>query len=260
MVVPPNSTPTRLAYSHEGYIPRFIEWQRSTRSAKTAATDEGRMLLFLRWLRVEGRSLDIRDLDFLLAAAYQRHLQTTSYTRHFGGVAGKRSQTTVQDYLRTLKTYSSYLFKIERDADGKPLTTRNLLAAYPLPEGEDPEKETLKHPEIERLLTSFNRKTATGLRNFAICLLFLETAMRSGELLRLEWQDLRWGHTLEERYIRLRPQHVKHNKNRLLPYPMSVRAALEAWREQRFYPGLPQVFSDIHGRPMTANALVSMPN
>jgi integrase len=153
------------------------------------------MSLFLRWLWADGRFLDIRDLDYLLAAAYQRHLLSTPYTRHFGGAASGRSLATVRDYLRTLKTYSSYLFKVERAADGKPLLPRNPLAGYPLPEGEDPEKETLKNTEIERLLTSFNRKTATGLRNFAICILFLETAMRCGELLRLAllWRAVSLG-------------------------------------------------------------------
>lgn len=46
--------------------------------------------------------------------------------------------------------------------------------------------------EEQRLLTAFNRTTAIGRRDYAICLLALRLGLRAGDIVRLQWDDFNW--------------------------------------------------------------------
>lgn len=51
---------------------------------------------------------------------------------------------------------------------------------------------TLSPEQIERLLVTFDRSTATGRRDYALCLCLVDLALRSGEVARLCLEDLDW--------------------------------------------------------------------
>jgi integrase len=46
--------------------------------------------------------------------------------------------------------------------------------------------------QIRQLLASFNRRTATGRRDYAIVLLLARLGLRANEVARLELEDLNW--------------------------------------------------------------------
>src|SRR5262249_15696434 len=156
---------------------------------------------------------------------YQFWLQNTPHCAGFHKNPKERSLETVRGHLRTLKAYSTYLYKVAK------ITKTNQLQGYELPSGETPEKEPLTPIEIQKLLNLLKRKAAIGKRDYALVLLFLESGMRSGELLRRKWDDLNWGVDPTERYILVRPENTKRRKNRKLPFPETAHEALEAWRE-----------------------------
>jgi integrase len=239
----------RAKATHDKHIPDFVTWKGNNKAAATAKFHEKNLGVFSGWLRECGQSLSVHDLDYSLVGRYQSWLQNTPHCAGFHKIPKERSLETVRGHLRTLKAYSTYLHKVAK------VTKINQLQGYELPSGETPEKEPLTPVEIQKLLNLFNRKTATGTRDYALVLLFLESGMRSGEVLRLRWDDLNWGAAATERYILVRPENAKRSKNRKLPFPETAHDALEDWREHRFNADLPYVFSNNRGEPLVPNAL-----
>jgi integrase/recombinase XerD len=84
--------------------------------------------------------------------------------------------------------------------------------------------------QIRQLLASFNRRTATGRRDYAIVLLLARLGLRAGEVSGLELEDLDW----EAGQVSVRG---KRGHRTALPLPGDVGAALAAYLR--------------HGRPST---------
>lgn len=80
----------------------------------------------------------------------------------------------------------------------------------------------LSAQEVERLLGAFNRRTATGQRDYAIVRCYVDLELRTAEVVRLRLEDLEW------RAGRVRI-HGKSQRTDVLPLPMSTGRAIAAY-------------------------------
>lgn len=93
------------------------------------------------------------------------------------------AQSSIASKVRSVKAWGKWLANEE-------YTQRDAFVRVKQPRGEDKAKETLTPEEVSTLLTACNRKTVTGLRDFAIMLLLYSTGLRASELLALRQQDI----------------------------------------------------------------------
>lgn len=82
--------------------------------------------------------------------------------------------------------------------------------------------QTLTPAQLRALLSSCDRRTPTGRRDYAIVLLLARLGLRSGEVARLGLDDIDW-HTGELRVV------GKGNRGESLPLPADVGAAITAY-------------------------------
>ena len=77
--------------------------------------------------------------------------------------------------------------------------------------------------QLSRFLTSFDRKTPSGQRDYAIALCFLELGMRAFEVKNLLLDDIDW----ENSTINIRAS--KTSQSRILPLPVRLGRALACY-------------------------------
>ena len=86
-------------------------------------------------------------------------------------------------HIRVLRAFSSWL---QRDG----FTDENILAKLRVPKAPKKVLKTLSEQEIGQLFVSLDQNTVGGCRDAAMLLLFLDTGLRSSELLHLAEHDL----------------------------------------------------------------------
>lgn len=215
----------------EGKSKKTTDWYRANlnRFAEFVASDSP----------VTARSLSIDD-----GREFVAHLQgrTTRYGDHAmrPTATGGLSPYTVHAYVRTLKTFGSWLQE-EGYASTHPFKR---LKPPKLPETMI---EILADDEIKRLLASINPKCHLGARMYAIFLLLLDTGIRASELCGLSLDNVH----LDEGYVKVRG---KGNKERIVPIGMSTKKALMAYmhgyRSEVADEGAKAVFLTVDGTPL----------
>jgi integrase/recombinase XerD len=91
----------------------------------------------------------------------------------------------------------------------------------PVPTNQPP---TVLTPEqLKKFLNSFNRKTASGRRDFAVAICLSELGLRAAEVAALCIDDLDW------RAMTMRLRRTKQQRERLLPMPSKVARAIAAY-------------------------------
>jgi site-specific recombinase XerD len=157
----------------------------------------------------------------------------------------KLSPTTIQGYVRVLKTFSSWLFN-------EDYTDDNILQRYKLPKVPQKQPHWLTHEEIQRLLDAFDRKTTLGARDYAMVLTFLDSGLRCSELcdLLLENADLDVG---QLKVL------GKGNKERIVPVGIRAVRALRRYRDH-FRPLIdsPYFFFSAEGRKLKVGTVQLM--
>jgi len=83
--------------------------------------------------------------------------------------------------------------------------------------------ETFTREQIHKLLKSADLRTFTGVRDYTIMLLLLETGVRASELIGIETDDIRW----EDSMILIR--NTKGHRERLVPFQSKMRAQLKKY-------------------------------
>ena len=152
--------------------------------------------------------------DFVFAQA--RHLQPASV---------KVLAASLRSYLR----FVCLRGRCQRDLSGAVPTVAAWKKAH-LP-------RTLSQEQIERLLASFDRSTATGRRDYALCLCLSDLGLRSSEVANLCLEDLDW------RAGTVCILSGKTPRPRLLPLPQRVgRAISDYLRHGRPHSQTRQVF------------------
>lgn len=144
----------------QNYSPRYIE-----------CTDRN-LRQFARWLAAEGRATALSGLGLEDARAfivYQRERENlvrpgTHISPEF-----------VQQYARGLKSWATFL-----EAEG--FTATNIFSRLGRPRIPVREPEVLTQDEIARVVSVYNPKTATGLRNTLLILTLADSGLRLSEL------------------------------------------------------------------------------
>lgn len=127
---------------------------------------------FADWLAAEGRPEEISRLTLEDARAfivYQRERE--NLVRPGTHI----SPEYVQQYARSLKSWASFL-----EAEG--FTATNLFARLGRPRIPVREPEVLTQEELARIVSVYNPKTATGLRNMVLIVTLADTGLRLSEL------------------------------------------------------------------------------
>ena len=97
---------------------------------------------------------------------------------------GKVSDYTVNGRIRVLRLFFNYLQREDLLDNGNPMDRIKLIRA------ERRLPKIITEEEMQKLLSIPNRRTFTGYRNYIMLLLFWDTMVRLGELLRLKLSDV----------------------------------------------------------------------
>lgn len=108
---------------------------------------------------------------------------------------------------------------------------------------------TFSHDELIRLLQQPDQSTFTGLRDYTILLLFLDTGIRIGELLAMNVEDV----NMKEKELRIRLG--KGAKERRAPFQKTCARALQSYLTERGELPISSLFVSIDNRPLRIRSL-----
>lgn len=152
------------------------------------------------------------------------------------------SPVTINGRIRTLRAFFAYLVDeavLDRNPAQTllPLKTRKTII------------ETFSLDQVRALLGAANRTTFTGLRDYTIMLLLLETGVRVSELSSMRLQDIHWT---DSRILVL----GKGDKERLVPFQRQVKHVLKRYLASRGdIPGEDHVFVTVDNLPMSTRTV-----
>jgi site-specific recombinase XerD len=230
----------RVSNAVEGKSPRTVEWYTQLLTA------------FLAYLDRSGLPDELWVITLSTARSYILGLQQRKrLSRYPGSAPASLSPKTVQCHVRTLKAFSSWLFR-------EGLTSENRLANLKIPRAPSKMFDPLTPAETNKVFGCINRKTPIGMRNHAIFALMLDTGFRASEACSSQLPHL----NLEKHWLKIMG---KASKERMLPFGDYARADLYHYLKN----GRPRLLSNRHcqaiflnadGSPMTYNALKLMFN
>ena len=214
----------------EGKSPKTIQWYNQALS------------IFGAWLKSEGRSTCVNDLQDPEGRAFVLHLQARP------GLRGPASDATVNNRIRALKAFFNWLYQ-------EGFTKRHQMERVKATKVTSKIIEILKDEEICRISQTMDPHTPPGARNTAIFSLMVDTGLRLSEVVSLKSRDVH----LKDRYVKVLG---KGNKERLVAfgancqhslihYASHFRIEAEGLVADRF-------FLCLDGRPMTGDGLRSL--
>ena len=220
----------------EGKSPRTISWYTDMLSA------------FIRYLdKVHiPHTLSDYNIDvvrgFILYLQQKRKFEGHPYTpqqeKHL-------SPKTIQCHVRAFKAFSSWLFREE-------YTTENRLEKLKLPKAPETIKTPLTDDEIKKCSGSINKKSPTGIRNYAILITDLDTGLREDEIVNCLLSNV----NLVDGFIKVMG---KGSKERIVPIGKFVQRKLlfyiENVRPKPANAAINNLFLTTDGKPMTGNSV-----
>ena len=229
----------RLCASTEGKSPRSIE----------AVTSS--ITYFQRFLALQPDHIDLINVTrqeirgyiayLQQAKCFSRHRFTPEQDKHLSG-------HTINCYARSLRIFYSWLVPEE-------FIKTNPYDGVKIPPPPVKVVPTFSSIQIKQLLNVINKKTATGYRDYAIILTFLDTAIRLSELCSLRIENLR----LEDGFGIVRG---KGNKERVFPLGKQLQKVLWSYIERyRPEPAIPKftfVFLDRDGKQIKSKMVETM--
>ncbi len=156
------------------------------------------------------------------------------------------SQAAVRNHVMVLRSFSSWLYR-------ELYTTENVLKRLQVPKAPVKVIEALTDEEIEQLFSSLDVNGDVGCRNAAMLMLFLDTGLRSSELLGLQLEDIH----LEEQWLKVMG---KGQKERIVPFGGKATRLLQRY-VTIFRPSTMignQFFPCVDGSPLEENAVRTM--
>jgi site-specific recombinase XerD len=146
---------------------------------------------------------------------------------------GKLSPFSIQGEVRAIKVFWSWMFS-------SGYIEKNTFSKFPLPTVPKTIIKTLTVDQIKALLEEIDTNTATGLRNFCIVLLLVDTGMRISEATSIEISNLNlnlcslktMGKGQKERIIPFFP----HTRKAILKYVTYYRSELCALASPYLFP------------------------
>jgi site-specific recombinase XerD len=212
---------------------------------KTFSTIRGyreKLRRFLGW----GEAAKLGDFTVEMVRDYISHLQSAhKFEGHpFNPTQAKLlSQAAVRNLVIVLRSFSSRL-------DRELYTAENVLKRLQVPRAPVKVIEALTDEEIEQLFSSLDVNVDVGCRNAALLMLFLDTGLRSSELLGLQLEDVH----LEEQWLKVMG---KGQKERIVPFEAKATRLLQRYATI-FRPSTMignQFFPCVDGSPLGENAI-----
>jgi len=160
-------------------------------------------------------------------------------------VRGELSKATINGRLRVFKVFYSWCHNwgYREDHPAEPIKV--------LP-GENLPTEILTKKDILTLFRSFPPDSFHGIRGRALILIFYDSMLRVGELLRLTAEDINWHQ--RRLYIR----HTKSHRPRVVPFSDRTARALRLWMALRGHLPGDRVFCGSTGVPLSYHGLMSL--
>lgn len=197
------------------------------RAPRTIADYEYHLGQFRRWLK------DDPKLEDITRGTVRSHLAYLTGERH-------NQPVTVNQRLKYLRVFFNFLV-----AEG-------LLPASPVhgvKSQREPERtRSLTEEEVKAILEVPDRRTFTGLRNYTMLLVILDTGIRVGELLNLNLPDITGAE------IAVRSEVSKTRRQRALPLSQKTYQALQRYLRFRPRQWEGRLFCNSEGKPLTRNA------
>jgi len=201
---------------------------------------------FYRFLEDNGYPTRITKLDKTHIRAFILHLQKEARTPH---TKRNLSHSTVQGYVRTLKSFFSWLKREE-------YLERNTMAGIPVPRVPFKAVNTFSQEQIALMVEMCRKSGDTGHRNLTIILLLLDSGIRVSELIGIWTDDV----DLTGGFIRIREG--KGRKERTVPIGSLVQKALwkyiSQYRKEPVTEQVSSLFINESGLPLTRTGVQQM--
>ena len=118
-------------------------------------------------------NMDVRQISLLDCKKYVVSLQDDT----------RKNTVSVQSYVRALRAFLTWLYNNE-------YTEMNIPAKLKLPKAQNTVKDVLTAAEVDRLFSSFNENTFTGLRDLCMISFMLGSGLRRAEVITMKADSL----------------------------------------------------------------------
>jgi site-specific recombinase XerD len=220
----------------EGKSARTVDWYRRV------------LRYFCEWLGELGYSTELEDLNLEVVREFVLYLQTRKkWNRHphIRSRDGQLAAISVQNYVRGLRAFFSWLHR-ER------YTEENMLARLKPPKVPQKLVDVLTQEEVTRILCCLDGDTASGCRDMAMAVTFLDSGLRLSELTGIRLVDAH----IDQGYLKVMG---KGAKERIVPIGNLAQKALQRYvfhfRPEAAYEDQDYLFLTLEGKPMTGNSV-----
>ncbi len=227
-----------LCNDAEGKSPNTIRWYSELLSA------------YLKYLKYDNKSLNISSINVENARGYILYLRNRKkYEGHpyTPTQDSTLSTQTIRGHVRTLKVFSSWLYREKHNKD-------NVLKDLRLPKAVIKTIIPLTSDEIKTIISHIDRSSSVGFRNYCIFMTSLDNGTRESEEAEILMSNISFKS----------PGHIKvigkGNKERVVPIGESVKATLlhyiDSVRPQPITKdAYDRLFLSKDGKPITANTI-----
>ena len=223
-----------------------LSCQTENKSSKTIEWYTCFLDRFHQFLKRNNYSTSVKRISKDHIRTFILFLQQEAKTPHTGKPL---SEATIQGYVRTLKSFFSWLKREE-------YLEHNLMIGIPIPRAVSKIVNTFSHEQITSLVNYCRISNDSGYRNLAIILLLLDSGIRVSELVNIEIDDV----NLAEGYIKIRK--AKGNKERFVPIGSLVQKTLwkyiNQYRPQPITERVTRLFLSQYGIPLTKSGIQQM--
>jgi integrase/recombinase XerD len=163
--------------------------------------------VFIGWL---SRNADVKNMTRETIISFKRWL-----------IESGRSPSTIDNYLASVRQFFKYLAESD-------IHKNIAVGVKSPPKGIGYSKDYLKPEQVNRLLSSINRDTAQGLRDYAVINLMVRTGMRCIEVSRADVMDLRIE---DERWVFYLQGKGRYSKDRAIGVTNKIVNPIAAYVE-----------------------------
>jgi integrase/recombinase XerD len=220
-------------------------------SAATISGYQRTLRCFLRWATAE----DLTTLAHFTAPAVKRYIayvqQRAKWIDHsfIPTHAERVSATTVRNYIRDLKAFSSWLEREE-------YTAENVLVRVRKPKADEVPIDPFTQEELDQIFEAFDLTDAVELRDYVLLHTLWDTGMRVGELAALTLDDV------DPKTCDIRIAHAKWGKWRDIGFGKQTQKFLSRYvsvcRPEPPTEGDRTFFLAVDGYPLTVGAIEHM--
>ncbi len=224
----------KLSCQTEGKSPKTIEWYTTF------------LYRFLAFLELKNYPTDAAQINKEVIRAFILYLQKEARTPRSKKLL---SPATVQGYVRTLKSFFSWVVREE-------YLSASPTAKIPVPKAPSKVLNTFTHEQIGKLAQACYMSNGNGYRNLTILLLLLDSGIRVSELVNINHEDV----NLAEGWIKIKVG--KGGKERIVPVGSVVQKSLwkyiNHFRPQPLTQKVTRLFLSDDGLPLTRSGIQQM--